>query len=146
MKTTVTSLHRNVFQGRDLKIRENCSPTETEKRGLLKIELKKFAWRQTKDFLAFWRIRGETLLVQIYVRELLSLVMKNAVSGRTKTDLPALHGEAWKLRSLEEALDEHKKYGDLQASLVGPALPEEILSGLGKKNGILKQTLKDRVL
>ncbi|GFX25661.1 DUF1758 domain-containing protein [Trichonephila clavipes] len=35
----------------------------------------------------------EDLLVQIYVRELLNLVMKNAVSGRTKTDLSALYDE-----------------------------------------------------
>ncbi|GFV47606.1 uncharacterized protein TNCV_2081661 [Trichonephila clavipes] len=33
------------------------------------------------------RFGREDLLVQIYVRELLNLVMKNAVSGRTKTDL-----------------------------------------------------------
>ncbi|GFW62537.1 structural maintenance of chromosomes protein 2 [Trichonephila clavipes] len=39
------------------------------------------------------RFGREDLLVQIYVRELLNLVMKNAVSGRTKTDLSALYDE-----------------------------------------------------
>ncbi|GFU81945.1 uncharacterized protein TNCV_493311 [Trichonephila clavipes] len=48
------------------------------------------------------RFGREDLLVQIYVRELLNLVMKNAVSGRTKTDLATLYDELeGKLRSLE---------------------------------------------
>ncbi|GFY09512.1 DUF1758 domain-containing protein [Trichonephila clavipes] len=56
------------------------------------------------------RFGREDLLVQIYVRELLNLVMKNAVSGRTKTDLyrPCtmnLKGNYGRWR----ALDEHKK-------------------------------------
>ncbi|GFY30350.1 uncharacterized protein TNCV_4066001 [Trichonephila clavipes] len=56
------------------------------------------------------RFGREDLLVQIYVLELLNLVMKNAVSGRTKTDLSALYDELeGKLRSLWRALDEHKK-------------------------------------
>ncbi|GFV93406.1 DUF1758 domain-containing protein [Trichonephila clavipes] len=48
------------------------------------------------------RFKCEDLLVQIYVRELLNLVMKNAVSGRTKTKLFTLYNELeGKLRSLE---------------------------------------------
>ncbi|GBM35406.1 hypothetical protein AVEN_181506-1 [Araneus ventricosus] len=39
------------------------------------------------------RFDRDDLLVQIYVRDLLSMVMKNAASGRTKTDLPALYDE-----------------------------------------------------
>ncbi|GFW42304.1 uncharacterized protein TNCV_1207571 [Trichonephila clavipes] len=39
------------------------------------------------------RFGREDLLVQIHVRELLNLVMENAVSGRTKTDLSALYDE-----------------------------------------------------
>ncbi|GFU15449.1 uncharacterized protein NPIL_556131 [Nephila pilipes] len=35
------------------------------------------------------RFGREDLLVQIYVRDLLSMVMKNAATGRSKTDLPA---------------------------------------------------------
>ncbi|GBN37515.1 hypothetical protein AVEN_14692-1 [Araneus ventricosus] len=39
------------------------------------------------------RFGRDDLLVQIYVRDLLSMVMKNAASGRTKTNLPALYVE-----------------------------------------------------
>ncbi|GFU23986.1 uncharacterized protein NPIL_256531 [Nephila pilipes] len=39
------------------------------------------------------RFGREDLLVQIYVRDLLSMVMKNAATGRSKTDLPALYDE-----------------------------------------------------
>ncbi|GFS66849.1 uncharacterized protein TNCV_230411 [Trichonephila clavipes] len=48
------------------------------------------------------RYDREDLLVQIYVRELLRFVIKNATSGRTKTNLPALYDELeGKLRSSE---------------------------------------------
>ncbi|GFW85184.1 uncharacterized protein TNCV_3249241 [Trichonephila clavipes] len=39
------------------------------------------------------RFGREDLLVQIYVRDLLTMVMKNAVSGRAKTDLSRLYDE-----------------------------------------------------
>ncbi|GFU92700.1 uncharacterized protein TNCV_8251 [Trichonephila clavipes] len=39
------------------------------------------------------RFGREDLLVQIYVRDLLTIVMKNAVSGRAKTDLSRLYDE-----------------------------------------------------
>ncbi|GFX40356.1 uncharacterized protein TNCV_4319891 [Trichonephila clavipes] len=35
------------------------------------------------------RFGREDLLVQIYVRDLLSMVMRNAATGRSKIDLPA---------------------------------------------------------
>ncbi|GBM69889.1 hypothetical protein AVEN_154522-1 [Araneus ventricosus] len=47
--------------------------------------------------------RREDLLVQIYVRDLLNLVMKNATTGRAKVDLQRLYDElegkirAWKV-------------------------------------------------
>ncbi|GFX39114.1 uncharacterized protein TNCV_359281 [Trichonephila clavipes] len=48
------------------------------------------------------RFGREDLLVQIYVRDLLTMVMKNAVSGRAKTDLSRLYDELeGKLRALE---------------------------------------------
>ncbi|GBN82577.1 hypothetical protein AVEN_11771-1, partial [Araneus ventricosus] len=48
------------------------------------------------------RFGRDDLLVQLYVRDLLSMVMKNAASGRTKTDLPALYDELEaKIRDLE---------------------------------------------
>ncbi|GFV12922.1 uncharacterized protein TNCV_3174591 [Trichonephila clavipes] len=48
------------------------------------------------------RFGREDLLVQIYVRDLLTMVMKNAVSGRAKTDLSRLYDELEeeKLRAL----------------------------------------------
>ncbi|GFT30483.1 DUF1758 domain-containing protein [Trichonephila clavipes] len=39
------------------------------------------------------RFGREDLLVQIYVRDLLTLVMKNAATGRAKADLPLLYDE-----------------------------------------------------
>ncbi|GFU27783.1 uncharacterized protein TNCV_2575001 [Trichonephila clavipes] len=39
------------------------------------------------------RFEREDLLVQIYVRDLLTLVMKNAAIGRVKADLPLLYDE-----------------------------------------------------
>ncbi|GBN45164.1 hypothetical protein AVEN_20722-1 [Araneus ventricosus] len=39
------------------------------------------------------RFGRDDLLVQIYVRDLLSMIMKNEASGRTKTDPPALYDE-----------------------------------------------------
>ncbi|GFX36242.1 uncharacterized protein TNCV_2065801 [Trichonephila clavipes] len=74
------------------------------------------------------RFGREDLLVQNYVRELLNLVMKNAVSGRTKTDLSALYDELeGKLRSLESLGRTQEKYGDFLTPLVESCLPEEIL-------------------
>ncbi|GFV21013.1 integrase catalytic domain-containing protein [Trichonephila clavipes] len=80
------------------------------------------------------RFGREDLLVQIYVRELLSLVMKNAVSGRTKTDLSALYDKLeGKLRSLESLGRTQEKYGDFLAPLVESCLPEEILMAWERK-------------
>ncbi|GFX73251.1 uncharacterized protein TNCV_3537741 [Trichonephila clavipes] len=39
------------------------------------------------------RLGRDNLLVQIYVRDLLGLVMKNAVKGRSKTDLTYRYDE-----------------------------------------------------
>ncbi|GFT52580.1 uncharacterized protein TNCV_4267151 [Trichonephila clavipes] len=48
------------------------------------------------------RFGREDLLVQIYIRDFLTIVMKNAVSGRAKTDLSGLYDELeGKLRALE---------------------------------------------
>ncbi|GFY61910.1 integrase catalytic domain-containing protein [Trichonephila inaurata madagascariensis] len=54
------------------------------------------------------RFGREDLLVQIYVWDLLPMVMKYAVSGRATTDLPSLYGELEsKIRALESYI---KKY------------------------------------
>ncbi|GFS62798.1 osteoclast-stimulating factor 1 [Trichonephila clavipes] len=80
------------------------------------------------------RFGCEDLLVQIYVRELLNLVMKNAVSGRTKTDLSALYDELeGKLWSLESLGRTQEKYGDFLTPLVESCLPEEILMAWERK-------------
>ncbi|GFX16941.1 integrase catalytic domain-containing protein [Trichonephila clavipes] len=80
------------------------------------------------------RFGREDLLVQIYVRELLNLAMKNAVSGRTKTDLSALYDELeGKLRSLESLGRTQEKYGDFLTPLVESCLPEEILMAWERK-------------
>ncbi|KAF8767196.1 hypothetical protein HNY73_020184 [Argiope bruennichi] len=70
----------------------------------------------------------EDLLVQIYVRDLLSMVMKNAISGRATTDLPAFYDELEsKIRALESLGRTQEKYGDFLSPLVESCLPEEIL-------------------
>ncbi|GFX03161.1 uncharacterized protein TNCV_1700462 [Trichonephila clavipes] len=80
------------------------------------------------------RFGREDLLVQIYVRELLNLVMKNAVSGRTKTDLSTLYDELeGKLRSLESLGRTQEKYGDFLTPLVESCLPEDILMAWERK-------------
>ncbi|GFV68045.1 DUF1758 domain-containing protein [Trichonephila clavipes] len=74
------------------------------------------------------RFGREDLLVQIYVRDLLNLVMKNAVTGRAKADLPLLYDELEsKLRSLESLGKTQDKYGDFLTPLVESCLPEEVL-------------------
>ncbi|GFV88022.1 uncharacterized protein TNCV_3241721 [Trichonephila clavipes] len=74
------------------------------------------------------RFGREDLLVQIYVRDLLNLVMKNAVTGRAKTDLPLLYDELEsKLRSLESLGKTQDKYEDFLTPLVESCLPEEVL-------------------
>ncbi|KAF8791013.1 hypothetical protein HNY73_005950 [Argiope bruennichi] len=58
------------------------------------------------------RFGREDLLVQIYVRDLLTMVMKNAVSSRAKTDLSRLYDELeGKLRALESLGRKKEKFG-----------------------------------
>ncbi|GBO40560.1 hypothetical protein AVEN_251017-1 [Araneus ventricosus] len=74
------------------------------------------------------RFGRNNLLVQIYVRDLLSMVMKNAATGRSKTDLPALYDELEaKIRALESLGRTQEKYGDFLSPLVEFCLPEEVL-------------------
>ncbi|GFT71676.1 uncharacterized protein TNCV_4689691 [Trichonephila clavipes] len=74
------------------------------------------------------RFGQEDLLVQIYVRDLLTLVMKNAATGRAKAHLPLLYDELEsKLRSLESLGKTQDKYGDFLTPLVESCLPEEVL-------------------
>ncbi|GBL99657.1 hypothetical protein AVEN_68901-1 [Araneus ventricosus] len=74
------------------------------------------------------RFGRDDLLVQIYMRDLLSMVMKNAVTGRSKTDLPALYDELEaKLRALESLGRTKEKYGDFLSPLLESFFPEEVL-------------------
>ncbi|GFW66440.1 DUF1758 domain-containing protein [Trichonephila clavipes] len=80
------------------------------------------------------RFGREDLLVQIYVRELLNLVMKNAVSGRTKTDLSALYDELeGKLRSLESLGRTQEKIWRFPYTIGRFLLTRGNPDGLGKK-------------
>ncbi|GBL85141.1 hypothetical protein AVEN_221352-1 [Araneus ventricosus] len=59
------------------------------------------------------RFGRDDLLVQIYVRDLLSMVMKNATTGRMKIGLPILYDKLeGKLRALESLGRTQEKYGD----------------------------------
>ncbi|GFV28613.1 DUF1758 domain-containing protein [Trichonephila clavipes] len=74
------------------------------------------------------RIGRDNLLVQIYVRDLLGLVMKNAVKEWSKTDLTYLYDESeGKLRALESLGRTQEKYGDFLIPLVESCIPEETL-------------------
>ncbi|GFT02253.1 DUF1758 domain-containing protein [Trichonephila clavipes] len=76
------------------------------------------------------RFGQDDLLVQIYVRDFLGLVMKNAVKGWSKTDLTYLYDELeGKLRAffLESLGRTQEKYGDFLIPLVESCLPEETL-------------------
>ncbi|GBN70456.1 hypothetical protein AVEN_228019-1 [Araneus ventricosus] len=73
------------------------------------------------------RFGRDDILVQKYVRDLLSMVMQNAVTGRSKTDLPALYDElVATLRALESLGRTQEKYGDFLSPLVVSCLPEEV--------------------
>ncbi|GBL74825.1 hypothetical protein AVEN_243674-1 [Araneus ventricosus] len=74
------------------------------------------------------RFGREELLVQIYVRDLLSLVMKNAVAGRNSPDLATLCDMLeTKLRALESLGRIKEKFADFLEPLVESCLPESVL-------------------
>ncbi|GFV12438.1 integrase catalytic domain-containing protein [Trichonephila clavipes] len=83
------------------------------------------------------RFGREDLLVQIYVRDLLTMVMKNAVSGRAKTDLSRLYDELeGKLRALESLGQRRKEV--LSEEKICDSVPkitdEQILNNLRELN------------
>ncbi|GFT21856.1 uncharacterized protein TNCV_3179611 [Trichonephila clavipes] len=79
------------------------------------------------------RFGREDLLVQIYVRELLNLVMKNAVSGRTKTDLSALYDELEGNYGRWRALTNTRKIWRFPYTIGRVLLTRGNPDGLGKK-------------
>ncbi|GFT72511.1 integrase catalytic domain-containing protein [Trichonephila clavipes] len=74
------------------------------------------------------RFGRDSLLVQIFVRDLLNLVMKNAVPGRSNTDLAVLYDSLEsKLRALESLGRTKEKFADLLGPLVESCLPGNVL-------------------
>ncbi|GBO37162.1 hypothetical protein AVEN_174869-1 [Araneus ventricosus] len=94
------------------------------------------------------RFGRNDLLVQMYVRDLLSMVMKNAATGRSKTDLPALYDELEaKIRALESLGRTQEKYGDFLSPLVESCLPEEVLVAWERsRNHSFTETKESRTL
>ncbi|GBN76189.1 hypothetical protein AVEN_258912-1 [Araneus ventricosus] len=76
------------------------------------------------------------------------MVMKNAVTGHSKTDLPALYDELEaKLRALESLGRTQEKYGDLLSPLEESCLPEEVLVAWERsRNHSLTVTKESRTL
>ncbi|GFU17723.1 DUF1758 domain-containing protein [Nephila pilipes] len=74
------------------------------------------------------RFGRENLPVQIYLRDLMSMVFKNAATGRSKTDLPALYDKLeTRIRALESLGRTQEKFGDFLSPLVESCLSEEVL-------------------
>ncbi|GBN87863.1 hypothetical protein AVEN_264489-1 [Araneus ventricosus] len=94
------------------------------------------------------RFGRDVVLVQIYVRNLLSMVMKNAVTGRSKTDLPALYDELEaKIRDLESLGRTQEKYEDFLSPLVEFCFPTEVLVAWERsRNHSLTETKESRTL
>ncbi|GFU50670.1 DUF1758 domain-containing protein [Trichonephila clavipes] len=87
------------------------------------------------------RFGREDLLVQIYVRDLLSMVMRNAATGRSKTDLPALYDELEpKIRALESLGRTQDKYGEFLSPLVESCLPANILLAFERSKNFKEDT------
>ncbi|GBN28277.1 hypothetical protein AVEN_260535-1 [Araneus ventricosus] len=76
------------------------------------------------------------------------MVMKNAVTGRSKTDLPVLYDELEaKIRALESLGRTQEKYGDFLSPLVESCLPEEVLVAWERsRNHSLTVTKESRTL
>ncbi|GBM65477.1 hypothetical protein AVEN_240799-1 [Araneus ventricosus] len=74
------------------------------------------------------RFGREDLLVQIYVRDLLSLLKKNAVAGKNSPDLATLYDLLeTKLRALKNLGRTKEKIADFREPFVESCLPEIVL-------------------
>ncbi|GFW95630.1 integrase catalytic domain-containing protein [Trichonephila clavipes] len=74
------------------------------------------------------RFGREDLLVQIFVSNLLSLVLKNATTGKNAPDLTTLYDMLeTKLRALESLGHTKEKFADFLVPLVETCLPENVL-------------------
>ncbi|GFS91309.1 DUF1758 domain-containing protein [Trichonephila clavipes] len=74
------------------------------------------------------RFGREDLLVQIYVRDLLSLVLKNATTGKNAPDLATLYDMLeTKVRALESLGRTKENFADFLEPLVESCLPENVM-------------------
>ncbi|GBN81619.1 hypothetical protein AVEN_156726-1 [Araneus ventricosus] len=74
------------------------------------------------------RFGREDLLVQVYVRELLKMVMKNAANERKCADLTTLYDQLEShLRALDTLGRSKEKFADFLSPLVESCLPEDVL-------------------
>nr|GBN10487.1 hypothetical protein AVEN_37628-1 [Araneus ventricosus]GBN10514.1 hypothetical protein AVEN_149737-1 [Araneus ventricosus] len=95
------------------------------------------------------RFGREELLVQIYVRDFLSLVMKNAVAGRNSPDLATLYDMLeTKLRALESLGRTKEKFADFLEPLVESCLPESVLRAWERSriSGVVEDSTSQRSL
>ncbi|GFU12834.1 DUF1758 domain-containing protein [Trichonephila clavipes] len=87
------------------------------------------------------RFGREDLLVQIYVRDLLSMIMRNAATGRSKIDFPALYDELEaKIRALESLGWKQDKYGEFFSLSVECCLSEDILLAFERSKNFKEDT------
>ncbi|GFU06498.1 DUF1758 domain-containing protein [Nephila pilipes] len=74
------------------------------------------------------RFGREDLLLQIHVRDLMSMVMKNALIGCSKADFPTLYDELKaENRALQSLGRTQEKFGDFLNLLEESCLPEKVL-------------------
>ncbi|GFX70521.1 DUF1758 domain-containing protein [Trichonephila clavipes] len=87
------------------------------------------------------RLNREDLLVQIYVRDLLSMVMRNAAIGCSKKNLKALYDKLEaNIRALESLGRTQDKYGEFLNPLVESCLPEDILLAFERSKNFKEDT------
>ncbi|GFT74282.1 uncharacterized protein TNCV_1925071, partial [Trichonephila clavipes] len=87
------------------------------------------------------RFGRDDLLVQIYVRDLLGLVMKNAVKGRSKTDLTYLYDESEEKLSAVESLGrtQEKTFDEfLRKEVQGEEMVQLARTGFGPQHNFRK--------
>ena len=89
------------------------------------------------------RFAREDMLVQVYVRELLNLVIHNASPGEKKLKLSDLYDKLESyLRALESLGRTKDKFADFLNPLVESCLPEELLRAWERKKGNEKDSGK----
>ncbi|GBM73131.1 hypothetical protein AVEN_226377-1 [Araneus ventricosus] len=95
------------------------------------------------------RFDRKDLLVQIYMRDLLSLVLKNAIDGKNSPDLATLYDMfETKLRALESLGRTKEKFADFMEPLVESCLPESALRAWerGRISGFTDDSTSQRSL